>query len=362
MASRNGCELLKRSKSTLIFLTSVSLRATSWVTARYLVSQDAQAAQVVPQVERLGAQSFRLMGVLYFKSATAHPGLQVIMIKKELGRGVSPYSAKMKSTVKTKEDGLLVVGMPKMGQLSRMVGTSAPPKPVYLIPPFASDESVASKLAASHGKKQTGAKRTADKIDHLLAAKAPKPKTGPPNGVVALDKSNLLESVGYHTAAGRSDGRMKTNQDAFIVHSAVRGDPNRALLGVFDGHGLQGHKVSNYLVNNLLEVLQLPPVDAPTSELSKAFTDACHNLHNMLRRCVYIDSKLSGSTGVMVLVEPNRIICSNVGDSRAVLFHQSGNGLAHLPLSIDQKPSDPQEKARILSHGGKVHPTRSRLP
>ena len=42
----------------------------------------------------------------------------------------------------------------------------------------------------------------------------------------------------------------------------------------------------------------------------------------------------------MVFQVGERLICANVGDSRAILV--KGNNI--IPLSIDQKPDDPEEK------------------
>lgn len=279
------------------------------------------------------------------------------MIKSDHLRGVSPYSAKKKPPAKSKEEQLQVSGLNRNSLQARMVGASAPPRPAYLGSQPGSEDK--HKFAAS-GKKPS-VKRQADKIDLMIAAKAPKTKAGPTNGAIFLEDNNVLETVGFHSSPGRSDGRTKTNQDAFFIDLAVQGDKNRALIGVFDGHGFQGHKVSNFLIHNIREVLQLPPLESPIPEIAKTFTDTCHNLNNMLKKCTYIDSKLSGSTGVMTLIEPGRVTCSNVGDSRAVLFFPNGNSFTSVPLSIDQKPSDPQEKTRILSHGGKVHPSRRRF-
>jgi serine/threonine protein phosphatase PrpC len=77
----------------------------------------------------------------------------------------------------------------------------------------------------------------------------------------------------------------------------------------------------------------------------------------MVKKNPYIDTKLSGSTGVMVLVKDNMVHCANVGDSRAILIRKSNY---IVELSTDQKPSDPSEKQRILANGGKVHPCRSK--
>lgn len=91
-------------------------------------------------------------------------------------------------------------------------------------------------------------------------------------------------------------------------------------------------------------------------DVSKCFTSLCHSLNSMLKKNPYIDSKLSGSTGVIVLVKDGHLHCANVGDSRAILI----KGASYvIELSTDQKPSDPVEKQRIIANGGRVHPCRS---
>lgn len=82
----------------------------------------------------------------------------------------------------------------------------------------------------------------------------------------------------------------------------------------------------------------------------------------MLKKHIYIDSKLSGSTGVMVMSHEKKLICANVGDSRAVLYRLvDETQLEFIPMSRDQKPSDPAERQRVIAHGGKVHPCRRSL-
>lgn len=57
-----------------------------------------------------------------------------------------------------------------------------------------------------------------------------------------------------------------------------------------------------------------------------------------------------GSTAVVAVVTPDKIIVANCGDSRAVLCR---NGKA-IPLSNDQKPDRPDELNRIQEAGGRV--------
>lgn len=56
----------------------------------------------------------------------------------------------------------------------------------------------------------------------------------------------------------------------------------------------------------------------------------------MLKKNIYIDTKLSGSTGVMVAVHQGKIICANVGDSRAVLYNvPDDKNMEVIPMSVD---------------------------
>ena len=57
-----------------------------------------------------------------------------------------------------------------------------------------------------------------------------------------------------------------------------------------------------------------------------------------------------GSTGWCAIIRDNRILVANVGDCRAVIV-SSGRPIQ---MSIDQKPTNPDEQKRILSLGGAI--------
>ncbi len=58
----------------------------------------------------------------------------------------------------------------------------------------------------------------------------------------------------------------------------------------------------------------------------------------------------SGCTAVVAVVRGNELVVANAGDSRCVLCR---DGQA-VDLSIDHKPEDPEEQARISKAGGRV--------
>jgi serine/threonine protein phosphatase PrpC len=54
------------------------------------------------------------------------------------------------------------------------------------------------------------------------------------------------------------------------------------------------------------------------------------------------------------MLEGGKLICANVGDSRAVIGRESASRYKAIPLSIDHKPSLPLEYQRIAKAGGRV--------
>jgi protein phosphatase 1G len=62
----------------------------------------------------------------------------------------------------------------------------------------------------------------------------------------------------------------------------------------------------------------------------------------------------SGSTGIVVVVTPNHIICANLGDSRGLLRRDGKT----LPLSFDQVPTNLPERQRIEKAKGTVEAKR----
>jgi len=72
----------------------------------------------------------------------------------------------------------------------------------------------------------------------------------------------------------------------------------------------------------------------------------------------------AGCTACTVLITADKIICANVGDSRAVCSSGGGpaaEGGSFAELSKDHKPSQEEEKARIEASGHKVNLNTDRV-
>ncbi len=77
---------------------------------------------------------------------------------------------------------------------------------------------------------------------------------GGATGIVHTESVEIFKAVGTHTLGGRSEGKAKTNQDSYFAHTSILNNPQMALFAVFDGHGLHGHRVSNFLISNIMGI------------------------------------------------------------------------------------------------------------
>lgn len=157
------------------------------------------------------------------------------------------------------------------------------------------------------------------------------------------------------------------NQDSALACCTVgpecesKGDPAMLPLvfGVFDGHGRNGHEVSqsvaDRLAGHLAEHEDQISVN-PEQKLEAAAKAADHDVFKRFADRI----EYSGSTGVMVLFDRAKRVLhvANVGDSRAVMGQLNPDAKSPrwdaLALTKDCKPDNPEERERIEVSGGTV--------
>ena len=181
-----------------------------------------------------------------------------------------------------------------------------------------------------------------------------------------LNKNIILSSV--ITKPGLNDDIEKTNQDSYLIKENIFAE-NFNIYGVFDGHGEDGHFISKYISNYISDYYtnELNFIENnPSLNKSNIFIDRNHQI---IRQSIKeLDTKLtttkinfdimqSGSTSVLLFLINETLICSNIGDSQCYLFSCSNEDLwTFESLAKIHKPSDSEEKKRIIENGGDVHP------
>ena len=149
------------------------------------------------------------------------------------------------------------------------------------------------------------------------------------------------------TKAGcKGPGIVKTNQDAYFIRENFLKNKEYFYIGVCDGHGEFGHIVSNFVINKLPSYIK----DLSNESITSAFKKANSEIYGNSK----LDSNMSGTTVVSIVLTPNNIICVNLGDSRAALFKYD-NGIYYCKnLSRDHKPAEADESRRINLMGGRI--------
>ncbi|CAD8138133.1 unnamed protein product [Paramecium octaurelia] len=151
--------------------------------------------------------------------------------------------------------------------------------------------------------------------------------------------------------------KLKINQDSLAIKQNLCNQSNWHLFGIFDGHGQNGHLVSQFVSRHLpkaIENLLMQNYVTNPNLLSKSLQIAFQQVEQDLVDKTNIACNFSGSTAVVILLIESRIYCANLGDSRAVYLYKFQDLWYNRPLSYDHKPNKNFELKRILRLGGRV--------
>ncbi|CAA3030169.1 phosphatase 2C 37-like [Olea europaea subsp. europaea] len=163
-------------------------------------------------------------------------------------------------------------------------------------------------------------------------------------------------------------GRRRDMEDAVAIHPSLCGHNQNFpsglhFFGLYDGHGCS--HVATKCKDRMHEIIkdEVETGEASWTEMmAKSFakmdkeitewSSAAAGVSAATCRCELQTPQCDavGSTAVVAVVSPDKIIVSNCGDSRAVLCR---NGVV-IPLSTDHKPDRPDELNRIREAGGRV--------
>ncbi|KAF3447506.1 hypothetical protein FNV43_RR12692 [Rhamnella rubrinervis] len=178
------------------------------------------------------------------------------------------------------------------------------------------------------------------------------------------------------------EGSKGLNQDSAILYQGY-GNEDGVFCGVFDGHGKNGHIVSEMVRNRLPLLLLsqknfaakinalileeeddfLTPSKNKDSELvpsenfqnwKETITSAFKVMDKEIKLQENLDCACSGTTAVVVIQQGEDLAIANLGDSRAVLGTSTENEVTAIQLTTDLKPGLPAEAERIRQCNGRV--------
>jgi serine/threonine protein phosphatase PrpC len=119
-------------------------------------------------------------------------------------------------------------------------------------------------------------------------------------------------------------GGRPVQQDSALSCSIKIGGDDAHLFGVFDGHGPDGHKSSEFSKSVFPTVLASL---AEKTDLETALKEAFLKVDQLLIDNESIDSFLSGTTAVIAVIMHGYLHVASVGDSRAVLVKNNATAI-----------------------------------
>lgn len=148
----------------------------------------------------------------------------------------------------------------------------------------------------------------------------------------------------------------KKNQDRLIMHPDE--DSGAIMFSVFDGHGEAGHLVSEQFKQKYAAAVFSSAEYAKGGEgINEALSKYLLAVEEGVLKDASIDTEFSGTTAVCTIITMDKTLyCANCGDSRIILgeLDDATGKIVAREVSIDNKPDDPKEKARIIKAGGRV--------
>jgi len=163
------------------------------------------------------------------------------------------------------------------------------------------------------------------------------------------------EGLGIRYGVSAMQGWRMEMEDSHVCNTSFLLE-GWGFFGVFDGHA--GPKVSQYCSQHLLDCIlesidtdfqKEISVDAAKEGIHKGFLKLDEKLRN-LPQCANGEDR-SGTTAIVVMVSPDKIIWANCGDSRGLLCRGGKLEFA----TLDHKPyNESGKKVRIERAGGTV--------
>jgi serine/threonine protein phosphatase PrpC len=145
----------------------------------------------------------------------------------------------------------------------------------------------------------------------------------------------------------------KPNQDSCKCEAGIANGGNLHWFSVFDGHGPDGHTCSQYAAELIpkLFVSELSRGVHVRTSIERAHIDT----HKHMLAESTIDVRQSGTTAVSFLLDNNKCLVANVGDSACILGSRTdGGGITTKKLCSEHTPFRADERERVKKAGGVI--------
>jgi len=164
---------------------------------------------------------------------------------------------------------------------------------------------------------------------------------------------DFFKDLGLSISSKKGLKSFPFNQDDYSVIF----NKETLFISVFDGHGVHGNEISNYLhivLPNL--ILTHPSFPSEIESVLRESFFKCNTYLHQYCESIQIKTELSGSTCTIIIIHNHTMHICNIGDSKAIISDTKGN---IYKLTVDHKPCNPKEMERVIKSGGEVKKSES---
>jgi len=152
----------------------------------------------------------------------------------------------------------------------------------------------------------------------------------------------------------------KPNQDRAYMQLGLAKQGHMHWFAAFDGHGSDGHFIADNAVKSVPELFAQEML-RNGNDTHKSLKFAHEQCNTDIRNNTDLLDEYSGTTAATLLLEGNKMIVSNVGDSAVILGTRCDiHKMKALQLTNTQTPLIKEELERIRASGGEVMTTDQR--
>jgi len=166
-----------------------------------------------------------------------------------------------------------------------------------------------------------------------------------------FSEADIIKGFAYNSSMGNI---RDYNEDTITATKlALSNGDDCYFFGVYDGHGGNGCSLflKSYLHNYVKDFSKESIKEAINEAEEKFIKDYALNEKGEI-------NDQSGSCGIITMIQKNKCIIANVGDSRLVVYKNNSIFFC----TEDHKPGSDIEKDRITKAGGKIYQTPSLWP
>ena len=224
------------------------------------------------------------------------------------------------------------------------------------------DESTQKKILRSHSQTPLDPLKQNDVQESFKNSQEEKSPEKPEKPTKTKITKKIRDIYEYSHVGFDGEQPKENNQDNYFIYKNFADHKDYIYLSVCDGHGIEGHFVSDFIKDALpycmSENLKNTNILTEKELTHQIITETFIDVNNMLVSNENINSLFSGSTCVSVIYTPERLIVPNIGDSRAVLarYDKITKTYKAIDLSRDHKPTEKDESQRIYENDGRIQP------